>query len=215
MPTTSEGLRQLYEEHDAELYASFPALVNGLREHIDRIYKVCSLVQVLAPASLLDIGCNRGLFGSLVRLNGGPVKRVVGVDISRLSCAYAKEQMGYDETHQLDASAPFNLSEQFDLVLCMELLEHVPQPAAVIRNVAHHLKPGALALFSCPEERGELDGQIHVRRVTASELSHWVELENLQLRQTFFLPSLFCEKPKWQGWNFVLASKRAQEECEK
>jgi 2-polyprenyl-3-methyl-5-hydroxy-6-metoxy-1,4-benzoquinol methylase len=208
---TSESIQQLYEEHDFELYNSFPTLINGLREHVDRIHTVCSLVREIAPVSVLDVGCNRGLFGSLIRLGHGSVKRVVGIDISRLSCKHAKEQMGYDEAWCHNASELFLLNERFDLALCMEIIEHVPDPMQVIKNVYTHLRPGGFAIFSCPEEVDALDGEFHVRRVSREELRLWILQGLFDVEREFFLQSEFCEKPKWQGWNFVIGVKPPKE----
>lgn len=211
MRVTTEAIQELYEQHDNELMVSFPSLVNGLREHVDRIHSVMDLIWNIKPASILDVGCNRGLFGALSRWSHGPVKRVVGVDISRVSCAYVREHMAYEEAVCLNASEPFQLPELFDLVLCMEIIEHVPNPDQVVKNVKSHLADGGCAIFSCPEEQADLDGEFHVRRVTAQELERLITSNGLHVRQTFFLRSTFCEKPKWQGWNYVIASKQAGE----
>lgn len=207
MRTTTDEIRLLYEEHDEQAFPSFGTMVNGLREHVDRIYEVCRLVWDIAPASVLDVGCNKGLFGALIRWGHGSVKRVVGVDISRLSCTHAKERMGYDEVHAVNASEYFELHEQFDLVLCMEIIEHVPDPGQVIRNVQAHMKEGGFAIFTCPVEIEPVDGEFHVRHVSAKELEQWIQQEGLHIRHTDFLRSHFCEKPRWQGWTFVVATK--------
>lgn len=209
MRTTTAEIRDLYELHDSDLFDDFPSLVNGIREHVDRIYTVCKIVKLEHPASVLDIGCNRGLFGSLIRLNHGSVKNVSGVDISGCSCRHALK-MGYDHAYQLNASEPFNLSQKFNFVLCMEILEHVPDPIQVVRNAFTHLYPGGKALFTCPVEEGEIDGEFHVRKVLREDLLHWIEEAGfLKHPQNFFLESTFCEKPHWKGWNFVLAVKPA------
>jgi 2-polyprenyl-3-methyl-5-hydroxy-6-metoxy-1,4-benzoquinol methylase len=204
----TEEIQQLYEEHDYSMLADYASLVNGIREHTDRIHKVCSLIKLIDPESLLDIGCNRGLFGGLARLNHVKLNRIVGIDISRLSCKFAKESMKYNRCYPLNASEPFDLAETFDLILCMEILEHVPSPETVIRNVVTHLRPNGIAIFSCPDELGELDGEFHVRTVSLDQLAKWVR-PFLYVRDSFTLPSEFCEKPKWQGWHFVIASKQA------
>lgn len=206
MRTTTEDIQQLYEEHGFG-EGSFHIFLNGMREHIDRLHHVSSLIWKIAPESILDIGCQRGHFGSLALWNHGPVKRVVGVDINRLALRDAKAA-GYHDAYCRNAGETFDLVERFDLVLCMELIEHVPDPMITIKNVQRHLKDdGGLALFSCPEEHGEIDGEFHVRRVHKHELERWVTDTGMQIRDSHFFPSEFCEKPKWQGWNYVIATK--------
>jgi 2-polyprenyl-3-methyl-5-hydroxy-6-metoxy-1,4-benzoquinol methylase len=209
MRTTTAEIQQLYEEHDGELLASFPSLVNGIREHIDRIDHVAHLIKNANPEKILDIGCNRGLFGAMAKIPYRRLNKLVGVDISRLCCAYVTEHMGYDASVCVNASEPFDLQETFDLILCMEIIEHVPSPSGVIANVRRHLSPGGFAIFSCPEEKEEIDGEFHVRRVAREELAHWVTSGGLEVVEQHFFPSSFCEKPKWQGWNFVIAAKPA------
>src|SRR5262245_36753356 len=109
MRTETAEIQELYEMHDEESIRDFPTLVNGIREHVDRITEVCRIVQVLAPHSVLDVGCRYGLFGSMLRLGHGSVKRVVGVDISRQATLHAVGQMGYNASRCLDASEPFEL----------------------------------------------------------------------------------------------------------
>lgn len=210
MRTTTADIQQLYEEHDAELYNDFPSLVNGLREHLDRVHHVTSLLKRLAPRTLLDVGCNRGLFGTMAKRSHDavPLGRVVGIDISRMSAEHA-HRMGYDFVFVLNASEPFDIIERFDAALCMEIIEHVPNPVQVIENVAKHLLPGGAAIFSCPEEQEALDGEFHVRNVSLEGLKCLVaEVPSLNIVDSYFLPSEFCEKPKWQGWNYVLAVKK-------
>lgn len=207
MRTTTDSIQALYEEHDGEMLPHFGNLINGLREHIDRLNAVCSLIWDLKPETLLDIGCNKGLFGALARWNHGPVQRVVGVDISRLSRRYAKEVMGYDDAYVLNASEPFDLRERFDLVLAMEIIEHVPAPENVVQNVVRHMKDDGFAILSCPVEYGDLDGEFHVRNVNVNQLEDLARHNGLVIRDLSFLPSKFCEKPKWQGWNILVATK--------
>jgi 2-polyprenyl-3-methyl-5-hydroxy-6-metoxy-1,4-benzoquinol methylase len=200
---TTKDIQELYEDQEW----NEKTLVNGLREHVDRLHHVMKLVWTIDPWSILDVGCNRGLFGQMVQWSHQRAKRIVGVDVSRLNCAHVVLHADYAEAHFLNASEPFELQERFDLVLCMELLEHVPTPETVVQNVQRHLKPKGLAIFSCPLEEGPVDGEFHVRHVSMEDLVGLVEGQKMDIRDKHFLRSHFCEKPKWQGWNYVIASK--------
>lgn len=205
MRTTTDEIQQLYEDHGFG-EGAFHIFLNGMREHIDRLNHVSSLIWDLAPVSILDVACQRGHFGSLALWNHGTVKRLVGVDINRLALRDATTA-GYHATHCVNVAEPFYLNETFDLVLCMELLEHVPVPQTVVQSIKLHVNDGGKALFSCPEEWGDIDGEFHVRRVRKEELEDWVRSAGFQILDSHFFPSKFCEKPKWQGWNYVLAQR--------
>lgn len=183
-------------------------LLNTFREHADRFLHVMKLVRQLQPGSILDIACNRGFFGSLVQWRHGySPSLVVGVDFSKTALDSALVN-GYDRVHEIDVNTSFDLRQKFDMVFCMEILEHVPVPQMVIMNAFRHARE--YILFSTPEETEPVDGEIHVRYVSIDHLEALVTFTAQQLGivpksvTPHFLPSLFCEKPRWAGWNFIL-----------
>ncbi|MGB8692765.1 MAG: bifunctional 2-polyprenyl-6-hydroxyphenol methylase/3-demethylubiquinol 3-O-methyltransferase UbiG [Steroidobacteraceae bacterium] len=108
----------------------------------------------LAGATLADIGCGGGLLAeSLARLGA----RVTAIDLSAAMIEVA--QLHLAESAQLQAPALtidyrlISVAElartapaQFDVVCCMELAEHVPDPGALLQDLARLLRPGG-ALF--------------------------------------------------------------------
>lgn len=163
------------------------------------------IVQGLRAKRILDIGCNRGLVGYMLHGVAFETEVVEGVDFSKVALDLAQKVCMYDAVHCLDATRPFDLGRVFDLVLCLELLEHVSDPQQVIENVAKHAAPWAL--FSTPIELGETDGQVHVRCVPMDQLLEWLA-PHFEIHRASAVESHFCEKPKWQGWNLVLGRKR-------
>jgi 2-polyprenyl-6-hydroxyphenyl methylase/3-demethylubiquinone-9 3-methyltransferase len=106
----------------------------------------------LAGATLADIGCGGGLLAeSLSRLGA----RVTAIDLSaamievaRLHQAESAQAPAASVDYQLMSVAELarTAPAQFDVVCCMELAEHVPDPGALLQDLARLLRPGG-ALF--------------------------------------------------------------------
>ncbi len=119
--------------------------INPLRlEWIDAIARI-------SGKRVLDVGCGGGILSDAMAREGS---RVMGIDLSGKALKVA-------QLHALEAGTPSveyreiaaeTLAEQmpaeFDVVTCMEMLEHVPDPASVVSACATLAKPGAWLFFS-------------------------------------------------------------------
>ncbi len=104
----------------------------------------------LAGKRVLDVGCGGGILTEGIAQRGA---EVIGIDMGEAPLAVAR-------LHQLESGIEVNyrhitaeeLADQepatFDVVTCMEMLEHVPDPASVIQACATLLKPGGEVFFS-------------------------------------------------------------------
>lgn len=99
---------------------------------------------------ILDVGCGGGLLSEALALRGADV---TGIDLATKSLAVARlhalesgVRVDYRETsaETLAATEP----EAFDLVACLEMLEHVPDPPRVVSACARLVCPGGWVLFS-------------------------------------------------------------------
>lgn len=104
----------------------------------------------LQDALVVDVGCGGGLLSEAMGACGA---RVLGIDLSAENIAAAKAhaagcgsavQYRATDVEALAAEAPAG----FDLVTCMELLEHVPDPARTVASCSVLLRPGGTAVFS-------------------------------------------------------------------
>lgn len=95
--------------------------------------------------SLLDVGCGNGSLHTLFHYD----YQVYGLDFTKHFIDEAKEAHpgNYYVVH--DACQPYPFSG-FDVVICVELLEHVPSPYMVLENIYNALKPGGSAIVSTP-----------------------------------------------------------------
>ncbi|MBE2294985.1 MAG: bifunctional 2-polyprenyl-6-hydroxyphenol methylase/3-demethylubiquinol 3-O-methyltransferase UbiG [Phycisphaerales bacterium] len=99
---------------------------------------------------VVDVGCGGGILAESMALRGA---QVLGIDMSEAPLAVA-------QLHQLESGAVLEyrritaeeLAEtevaSFDVVTCMEMLEHVPDPASTIRACAQMVKPDGYLFFS-------------------------------------------------------------------
>ncbi len=118
--------------------------INPLRlDWIDRL-------AALAGKRVLDVGCGGGILAEAMAQRGA---RVTGIDLSakplRVAQLHALEsgvQVDYRETsaEAMAAESPAG----YEIVTCMEMLEHVPDPASTVRACSALAKPGGWVFFS-------------------------------------------------------------------
>ena len=99
---------------------------------------------------VLDIGCGGGILAEALARKGA---RVTGIDMAEMSLEVARlhlHESGLDIDYRLVAAEDFAAENEarFDLVTCLEMLEHVPDPASIVAAAARTLKPGGRVVLS-------------------------------------------------------------------
>ena len=129
-------------------YGEFKPLhdINPLRlDYIDRNAR-------LAGKTVVDVGCGGGILSESMALRGA--ESVLGVDMAELSLQTAA---AHAQTHGVDnvqyrcisvEDLAAEMPHSFDIVSCMEMLEHVPDPASIIRACAKLAKADGWVFFS-------------------------------------------------------------------
>lgn len=118
--------------------------INPLRlNYIDNIAS-------LAGKQVLDVGCGGGILSESMAQRGAVV---TGIDMGEapLSVARIHQQKSGVEVNYLHSTAEKMAEESpesYDIVTCLEMLEHVPDPSSVIRACHRLVKPGGHAFFS-------------------------------------------------------------------
>lgn len=160
----------------------------------------------VAGKQLIDIGCGGGILAEAMAVRGA---NVTGIDMGEAPLAVAR-------LHQLESNvsveyrkitaeeiaaelSPLEQAGKYDVVTCMEMLEHVPDPASIIKACAKLCKPGGDLYFSTlnrnPKSyafailgaeyilkllpKGTHD---YAKFIRPSELAEWLRQANLQLR---------------------------------
>jgi len=116
-----------------------PLRLDWIRQHAD-----------LRDARVLDIGCGGGILTESMAQAGA---LVTGIDMAVSPLAVAKLhqiESGVEVDYQQSTAEAFaeNHAGEFDVVTCLEMLEHVPSPAQIIASVHTLLRPGGHAFFS-------------------------------------------------------------------
>jgi len=104
----------------------------------------------LAGKDVLDIGCGGGILSEGMAARGA---RVTGIDLSEKALGVARLHLfesSQKVDYQLVSAEEFATQHpgQYDVVTCMEMLEHVPDPASTITACAKLVKPGGHVFFS-------------------------------------------------------------------
>jgi 2-polyprenyl-6-hydroxyphenyl methylase/3-demethylubiquinone-9 3-methyltransferase len=155
----------------------------------------------LDGAAIVDVGCGGGILAESLARKGG---QVTGIDVAKRVLATARlhlHESGLDVDYrritveELAAESP----GAFDVVTCMEMLEHVPDPPSIVRSIHQLLKPGGQAFFSTLNRTPlafllGIVGAEHIARllprgthrydrfIRPSELGAWVRSAGLQLQ---------------------------------
>ncbi|MEP4889720.1 MAG: bifunctional 2-polyprenyl-6-hydroxyphenol methylase/3-demethylubiquinol 3-O-methyltransferase UbiG [Aliiglaciecola sp.] len=100
--------------------------------------------------NIIDVGCGGGILSEYLAKQGG---HVTGIDM-------ASESLEVARLHGLESGVKVNYQQitaeqmaaqhanQFDIVTCLEMLEHVPDPASIVQACAALVKPGGHVFFS-------------------------------------------------------------------
>ncbi len=172
-----------------------PLRLDWIRQHVD-----------LSGRSIVDIGCGGGILAESMAEAGA---NVTGIDMAEgpLSVARLHQiESGIEVDYRQSTAEALAAAEAgtYDVVTCLEMLEHVPDPSAVIRSCAELLKPGGHVFFSTinrnpksfvfaivgaeyilnllPKGTHEYD-----KFIRPSELEQWAREAGLQLRNSIGL----------------------------
>ena len=137
---------EMVRRYDPDAYHTSSSLPIRMVERM-RVRQVARLLALTPEARVLEIGCGGG--NVLERIGG----RRFGIDLSPSMLQKAQSRLkGKAQFSRADAMhLPF-CDAAFDRVFCSEVLEHVMDPEAVVREMRRVLKPNGFAVVSVPNE---------------------------------------------------------------
>ncbi len=170
--------------------------INPLRANwIDKLSPV-------AEKKVLDVGCGGGILAESLAQRGA---QVTGIDMGDAPLGVAKLhqlESGLSIDYQKSTAENFAKEHEntFDIVTCLEMLEHVPDPSSVVQACAKMVKPGGHVFFSTINRNPKsflfaIIGAEYVLRllprgtheyakfIRPSELANWSREANLQVNQ--------------------------------
>lgn len=122
------------------LHAINPLRLNWILQHAGQ----------LSGKRVLDVGCGGGILSESMAQAGA---NVTGIDLAEKSLKIAKLhclESGVQVDYRTVSAEQFATEQpaQFDVVTCMEMLEHVPDPGSIIQACSQLVKPGGHVFFS-------------------------------------------------------------------
>jgi 2-polyprenyl-6-hydroxyphenyl methylase/3-demethylubiquinone-9 3-methyltransferase len=156
----------------------------------------------VAEQKVLDVGCGGGILAEALAQRGA---QVTGIDMGDAPLGVAKLhqlESGLSIDYQKSTAEDFANDHEnaFDVVTCLEMLEHVPDPSSVVRACAQMVKPGGHVFFSTINRNPKaflfaIIGAEYVLRllprgtheyakfIRPSELANWSRDAGLQVNQ--------------------------------
>jgi 2-polyprenyl-6-hydroxyphenyl methylase/3-demethylubiquinone-9 3-methyltransferase len=145
MANANEIDNTIYDDYGDKWYTAIDDPIALLRAE-NKVKAPWILKRLRKNSIILDVGCGAGFLSNELALAG---HKVTGVDLSESSLAVAHR---YDKTQTVvyTVANAFELpfpDESFDVLCAMDFLEHVEDPAKVIKEFARVLKPGGKFFF--------------------------------------------------------------------
>ncbi|MGA9854280.1 MAG: bifunctional 2-polyprenyl-6-hydroxyphenol methylase/3-demethylubiquinol 3-O-methyltransferase UbiG [Gammaproteobacteria bacterium] len=169
---------------------------------------------------VLDIGCGGGLLAEAMASHGA---HVTGIDMAEAPLRVAQlhlKESGLKVSYQKIAAENLATASpaHYDVITCMEMLEHVPEPAAIVRACATLVKPGGHVFFSTLNRSAKsfilaILGAEYLLRliprgtheyakfIRPSELDHWARHADLELCGSVGLHYNPLTRHYWLGRN--------------
>ncbi|MEM6785219.1 MAG: class I SAM-dependent methyltransferase, partial [Bacteroidota bacterium] len=122
----------------------------AVKERVYYAHARTEVLDLLPPQtrSLLDVGCGEGATAAVARARG--VRRTVGIELFEEAAAQARPHFDVLLVGDVETLVSELPDEQFDAILCADVLEHLVDPWAVLTALRPHLAPEGHLVASLP-----------------------------------------------------------------
>jgi SAM-dependent methyltransferase len=158
--------------------------------HRHALERLVTMVAELPVHSVLDVGCGSGQ--NLRALAASHTYRLAGIDVSDKALERARAAVPEAELHRLDVQSQ-KLDAQFDLVMSLQVVEHVPDDLALIRNMRLMSKRYVIIATMQGKMRPSEAGIGHLRNYSKTELVEKIK-------------SVGLKPMRVEGWGFPFYS---------
>jgi 2-polyprenyl-6-hydroxyphenyl methylase/3-demethylubiquinone-9 3-methyltransferase len=156
----------------APLHKLNPVRIDYIRSQATRHFRPRNPDQPLAGLTCLDIGCGGGLVAEPLARMGGQVRGIDLVDDSITAArTHAAEHDLAIDYHVESAEALAAAGRTFDLVTCLEVVEHVDHPADFLATVCSLVRPGGLLVLSTLNRNA---ASLALGKIAAEYILRWV-----------------------------------------
>ncbi|HOZ16416.1 MAG TPA: methyltransferase domain-containing protein [Candidatus Portnoybacteria bacterium] len=186
-----------------------------------RLKKIIKSAKLTLNDIVLDLGCGEGFLINMLP----NIKRIFGIDISNIALKRATKLLANKENIKLqwgDARKLEFTNETFDKILCSEVLEHLPNPTEVIKEIHRTIKKNGLVIISVPDEKRlklimkiihffQLDKLLHAARKKEDYEWHLHEADKnfiYDICKNFFKVEKIYRTPPVLGYRFVAVLKK-------
>ena len=173
--------------------------MQSLRLHVER-YEFAK--KHLSPGRILDIACGCG-YGSYLLATGGQdkIKELVGMDIAEDAIAYARQRFQHPLIKFVQADIEeLNDTGRFDTIVSLETIEHLQEPAEIIKKYYESLLPNGRMVVSAPITPSMDANPFHLNDFTKSSFKKLFVpyrmqlIDELEQKQRFSLKQVLGEK---------------------
>ncbi|MBA4740087.1 MAG: bifunctional 2-polyprenyl-6-hydroxyphenol methylase/3-demethylubiquinol 3-O-methyltransferase UbiG [Burkholderiales bacterium] len=173
-----------------------------------RINYIESLIS-LDDKNILDVGCGGGILAEGLATKGAHVTGIdmadKGLGVAKLHLHESKLNITYEKSSAEDYAGEHQ--GMFDVVTCMEMLEHVPDPGSVVRACSELVKPGGWVVFSTISKTPKaflfaIVGAEHILRLLPKGTHEYKKfIKPSTLAKMALESGLEVEKTKGMGYN--------------
>jgi ubiquinone biosynthesis O-methyltransferase len=162
---------------------------------------------------ILDVGCGVGSLSLYLAKQGATV---TGVDVSKRAIKIAEQARKYNGLKKLTFKHQQlkDVSGKFDLIICTEVIEHIPDDTAFAKQLFVKLKPGGFLFLTTPLQSAPLhklgllkkwDVEVgHLRRYTPQSITELLQKTGFTIEKTELIEGIVRNWLFTIGWGFLL-----------